>query len=511
MRHTLAWALAAGALFAGASHAEEPVEAETVETAPAEPLLVLDLELAQRRALAQHPTLAAVAEVVAQAQAKARQARSLYLPQISAQYTWSQTDLSDDQKDKLDEAVDTIGDQLGRARIQLREAPTPQNQSQSLELRQGLRHLDRYISDQRDELDGGIERSQLGITAGWLVFDGFARKHRNAMARYGVQESQAAEQEARRLMADAVARAYYGLLLSRENIAVSEANEEFNQRLLKDAEARYDVGKGSYSDVLNFRVAVRGAQTMRLKAEADTRAAEVALATLMAEPDAKLRPDMTVPPLAAETADDLVPPDTESLIAYALDHRPDLLQGERRADRAEAARKASAASYSPEVAVFGQVQSRGINNNGIDPDRFSPTVGVNVNYDLYTGGRRRAEVAEARHAEREAELKQEALELTVVSDVRRAALEVIAAQEQLTLQRLSLGDVQENRDLLTKAYDAGKAPLALLNQAQRDFAAAQAQAALALASLRLALEELDTATGASLANLSAEAAEPEAE
>jgi outer membrane protein TolC len=466
------------------------------EAADAPAAMVLDLELAQRRALAQSPTLAAVAEQVAQAEARIKQARSLYFPQVTSEYTYSRTQLSNEQSENLDEALDDVTGLLGTAGLYLANPANPVSGAQALRLQSRLFDVYELLDDAREELDGSIERSQLTVTAGWLVFDGFARKHRNAMARYGAEETRAASLEAERLMLDAVARAYYGVQLARENVAVSQANTDFNQGLLNDAEARLEAGKGSYSDVLNFRVALRGARTALLRAQSETRAAETALATLMAEPGAMLPEHLGVPPLPPETPEDLQPPDADALIAFALDHRPDVAQGERRAARMEASRKARAASFAPQVSVFGQMQSRGINDSGIDPDRFSPTVGVNVTYDLYTGGRRRAEVLEARHAEREAELKLDEAELNVVSEVRLAVQEVVAAQELLVLQRLSAGDVQENRDLLAKAYDAGKAPLALLNQAQRDLAATQAQTALALASLRLAQEELKTATGA---------------
>ena len=87
------------------------------------------------------------------------------------------------------------------------------------------------------------------------------------------------------------------------------------------------------------------------------------------------------------------------------------------------------------------------------------------------------------------------------SEVREAAISVIASQRQLALQRSNVELVQRSRDLVEKEYAAGQASLVRLNEAQRDLTAAHGRLALALVSLRQAWYDLETATGRTLDSL----------
>ncbi len=91
-------------------------------------------------------------------------------------------------------------------------------------------------------------------------------------------------------------------------------------------------------------------------------------------------------------------------------------------------------------------------------------------------------------------------ELKALSEVRNALLELGISQQQLILQRATTEYVQKNRDLVEKGFNAGKAALVRLNQAQRDLVDAQVRLTLARVSVRKSWYELLTATAESLAD-----------
>jgi outer membrane protein TolC len=72
---------------------------------------------------------------------------------------------------------------------------------------------------------------------------------------------------------------------------------------------------------------------------------------------------------------------------------------------------------------------------------------------------------------------------------------VLAAQEQLRLQRRNAQLVLQTRDLVEKEYAEGQASLVRLTQAQRDLVQAQSQLAQARHNLEDAWVQLDAATG----------------
>jgi outer membrane protein TolC len=250
--------------------------------------------------------------------------------------------------------------------------------------------------------------------------------------------------------------------------------------------------------VLNFEVAVGAARTMLLRAEREHEAARIALATLMALPEAMLPPEVQVAPLPDETPDLMRAPDADELVARALDQRPDLRQSAYAVQRSEAAVRGRYAEFSPQVGAFVRHEAQRFNGTDIRSEDFSTAAGVNVQYDIFTGGRRLARVREAKHARRESELRLRETELTVTSEVRQALLDVRTAQQQLVLQRTTLESVRRNRDLVARSYEAGKETLVRLNMAQRDLVRAESQLALARVELQRAWFDLRSVTGATV-------------
>lgn len=483
-------------------HAQGP---ETSEPAPKYdgPREVLTLELAQRRALSDNPSLLAASERVEQTKTLIWQARAMYFPQIDLNYrmsyTWLPDVITEPANTYLDEAEDTIENiRRDLTRTGAGVLPFP---SQRHEVRTITRDLEDAIDWARDKLKNPQDGATLMATAGYLVFDGFSRKFTNAMARFGHKEAAAAYREGQRLLLDGVAQAYYGVQLARENMRVAEADIAFNERLLHDAQARREAGRGPTSDVLNFEVAVRAARGSLLKAQRDYETARIALAALMGLPEGRLPDDCIVADLATEAPEDMQAPDVDALIAYALARRPDLDQREFGLKRAEAAVKERYADFSPQVAAFATAQAQSITNSGIDGDELYSSVGVNVAFNLFSGGRRIAKVIEAKHAKREAEYRLSEAGNKATSEVRQAVLDVQTAQQALILNRSAAEYVERNRNLAEKEYTAGKTVLVRLSLAQRDLVQAQGQLALARVALQRSWHALRTATSATLEEL----------
>jgi outer membrane protein TolC len=292
-----------------------------------------------------------------------------------------------------------------------------------------------------------------------------------------------------------VADSYYLAQLANENIAITEADEAFNQRQLEEAQARYQVGTGSLSDILNFEVQVNAARSQRNSFQREYQIALVGLATLMAIPDANLPPGVELAGLQVEGDKDLIPPEPAGNLDYALSHRPDIQQTEWILRQREANIGIARSNFYPSLELAGSVDGERANSGRLEGDDFGNTVGLYLTYRLYSGGERRARLAEAKYQQKEAEETLRASKLSVASDVQQAIANVVTAQNELELQRKNAKLVMENRDLVEKEYQAGQASLVRLNEAQRNLTQAQGRLALARVGLRQTMKNLSASTG----------------
>ena len=132
---------------------------------------------------------------------------------------------------------------------------------------------------------------------------------------------------------------------------------------------------------------------------------------------------------------------------------------------------------------------------GFENDDFGNTVGLNMTFNLFSGGLYRAQSREVKQKEIESRKNMEALKTSITADIRAAAVDVITYQAQLKLQQSNTRLVQENRDLVEKEYKAGQASLVRLNEAQRELTSAQTRTASALVALRQSWYSLMSQTG----------------
>ena len=426
-----------------------------------EKIQVLDLATAARMALADNPTLAAARSRVEQAREALNQARAGYWPRIDLAASATRVELSD--RDYESQAA--IYQMLG-------------------------------VSSHGTSFDNPEDYFRAGLTANWLLFNGFARKFNVVAADYGEQAAAAARDDTRRLLLQAVTGAFLSAQLSLENIAIAKADEAFNQRQLTEAKLRYEVGTGALSDVLNFEVRVNTAQAYRIVAERTYQTDRIALAALIGVPHAWLPEHTQLSPLEAVTPDRMEKPQFNRMLDSAISMRPDLTQNDRTVQQADAASKARKAEYYyPSLSLVASYDGERPDDMDFQGEDFGNSVGINLSYNIFAGGLYRAQYQQARARLTEAEKSRENLKIDIASQVRTNIEIVLAAQKQLVLQRKNAELVQRNRDLVEKEYKAGVGSLVRLNEAQRDLTAAQVQLALAQTTLYRAWYDLKSATG----------------
>ncbi len=333
-----------------------------------------------------------------------------------------------------------------------------------------------------------------GLSVQWVLFSGFLRRSRYRAAQLEKEQSQASMEDTTRLLLASIADSYFSAQLAVQDRAIAEADKGFNLRLLKEAEIKKEVGTGSLSDYLNFKIKVNSAETIIENSRYQYDISRAALAALLGMDD----PGAALPKpsaLASEKKIEMHRPDYQVYIDQALAGRPDIKSLFLAIEASKAFIKSARSDWYPSVTLTGDLGVDRTGSSRFENDDLSNSVSLIVSYPLFTGGKDRAELREALAAKKEVEASLKVLEVQVVSDVKQAVFKVISAQKQLKLQRETTVLVKRTRDLVEQEYLAGKTSLVRLNEVQTELTTAQGRLALSLVTLRRAWYQLKARTG----------------
>ncbi len=420
---------------------------------------VLDLETAQRIALKGNPGIVAAQARLEQARARVKQAVAAWWPSLDVTATAARTRRSDS----------------------------------------GYELANQYSAFPGQSTDRTYDSSAAGLQATWVLFDGFFRSFRQEQMEFGEKSSAAARRDSQRLLVSAVAEAFFNAQLAQTNVKIAEADKKFYTKQLLDANNRFEVGTGSWGDVLNIKVQLNSARTSSMFGRREYEAAGYGLAALLGVSDSML-PDTV---RLAELDKDFKPTefgedDAQALIDEALAVRPDLRRMAMQVSEAEAVTGQAKAAFWPRVQLGGTVNGVQQGDFYVTGDDFGNAVSLNAAWNLFSGGADKARLFEARQKKREISYSLADLRNKVASEVRQDIALLAAAREQVRLQRESVDLVEENRQLAESEYEAGSASLVRLNEAQRDLTTTYGRLAQSLVSYHLARQRLLAATGRNL-------------
>ena len=290
---------------------------------------------------------------------------------------------------------------------------------------------------------------------------------RRSAAGAGMERARATIADVTRRTLGEVDRSFYRLVAATQRAELAADVLTLNKRLA-DAAAR-QLGAGEISR-LDYNLAVVELGRSQSRALATRRAREtgaVAFRRLVGVPlgtpiapvlDSTQHPpalgDSVLVVATTATVEDTVALDADSLVALAVQRRPDL------AERAAAVRQANAqASLARREALPNLVVRGASEQDPGSPRTFRPGIGLT----LPVFNLNRGEVQARRAAARQAALDRAALVSQVRADVASTLTAYRAAVEEVdVLERTVLAPARQNRRLLETAYREGEIGLAVL-------------------------------------------------
>ena len=302
-------------------------------------------------------------------------------------------------------------------------------------------------------------------------------------AERALREAERALSETRQDVARSVLEAYLELLEARAAVDRRAEALEQAEAVLAQTEIRAGLGAASEADLLEARADALAARQALAQAELDAYRAQAALNRRLGLP---LRTELQLAPVDVDsepaksmpagdgtvgvTAEASAIPSVEQLVAYALEHRADLLRAREAVEDARVALDELKRPYEPslsvtagytgsdgsasvtlpldtwEMKISGQARLyRSEPGNGAVPgNQLQPgstrgwSAGLSVALPFLDGGSRQASLEQQELQVAELERQLADLEATVTEEIRQAHQAYLLAQEALPVRRLQL-------------------------------------------------------------------------
>jgi len=320
-----------------------------------------------------------------------------------------------------------------------------------------------------------------------------------------------------------VRNAYWDLLYATGTLAVQQQALDLAEELIRDNEARVEIGTLAPIDVVQARSEAAARRQSLAQAEQVLATAELALKQLIVSGTNDDYWTSTLNPVDQPTLD--VPPiDLAAAIRAALADRTDLARSRRQLDINDVNLSAMRNNTLPSVDLTGTYQLQGQGGTrflrsglggtvtteipgGIgdafdqlfDADFPVWTVQVNLSYPL---GQSAADAALARAQlqTRQVTAQLQQLQLQVATEVTNAVVQIEAIERRIDAAIAARELAQEQLDAEQSRFEAGLTTNFFVVQAQRDLSAAQDTELRAILDQQKALVELDRVQRTSLSN-----------
>ncbi len=336
---------------------------------------------------------------------------------------------------------------------------------------------------------GRIENWESGLTGRLNLFNGGRNLLNRMMAETGVTISRLDRQVVENSLVASAIQAYYNSLAAKAFIDIARESVATVESQLRVMNVRYRAGGALKSDLLSLEVRLAEARQAVVDSENQYRIALTALSNVMG-----VSPEPPIRPREARVLTVRVPKHYLGGVAFALNHRPELKKVRRQLVRSRMNIDRARAGYLPRLDLQGKYY---VDDPDLDyeTDRENWTVGVMLNWDIFTGFSTRAEELKAKAALEEMLSADRKTALSVKMDVKNAYLNAEAAKARLEVVRASVAAAEESLSLVKKQYEGGSATITRYLEAELDRNRARNRAAAAYYDQDKAIADIARAVG----------------
>lgn len=347
--------------------------------------------------------------------------------------------------------------------------------------------------------DTSLNRWQLGLHQ--PLFRGFGLSAQYEIARLDLAQAEFDQDRTRLDLVLAIQRNFIQVLLTERVRQVVLQTIEQLQLSRRNAQSYFRQGLSPENDVLKADVALAEARQKEREVARQVALLRAELNRLLGIEDAvvlKLRPWDKAPP--ADDRSETAPP-LEQLHRLAEARRPELLALDAAGRQAEEQQRLALSGYYPQVSLVANAYREGddfLASRNDFTNSNNAAIGLRVDWNLFEGGKTRAEAARARY-------RMEAIRKTREDFLRQIRVQVEDAGRQLEVARANLKTAQvavaqaeENRRITLLQYREQVIVFSEVLDAEVSLTRARTSTAEALYGYQLAWVDLERATGGPL-------------
>jgi outer membrane protein TolC len=328
--------------------------------------------------------------------------------------------------------------------------------------------------------------TRLGLQ--WTAFDSFLTR---ANIRQAANEKAASDQRLARadqLVIFRVVQAYYGALFAVRQVEVAEHAASTAQAVLEQSHARFQTGSTVESDYLLAQVDDAARRQELVKARNALSLSRAQLNLVMG-----ITPERNFELAGPEGPPVLAPPPLAEVEGRALKERPDLKEAEQQVAARKESVQAAKSAFGPRVNVFAGAETDNVNFFGNGGNNW--TAGAELQFDIFSGGQKRARLDHEHAGLDRAQALRQAGEDNVRLEVRRAWYDFDSARQAVEINRMAAEQAEEALRIVNNRYQAGMTTITEMLRAEDAARAARTNYWEAVYRMSASYAALELATG----------------
>lgn len=333
-----------------------------------------------------------------------------------------------------------------------------------------------------------LNNFQSQVTADQTLYDAGQTKHAVRSAELARdmtgEEGRRTQME---VMAEAI-RSYYDVVLSVEQLKLTDQALRSAQADLDRAQAIRSAGMSTDVDVLSIRVHLAGVREQHIRRAADLDVARAAFNDALGLPldsphtlTSELQPLKLLEHPVKEFEDD------------ALRERPEAREEKLSASLAENQAAAAHNNLLPQVSAHAAFEAD--RQNFYDKGGANWLVSIGLRWNLFNGFSDKARIEEAKSALRQTEAEQERMSSAIRLQVRRAYADLRAADQRIEVAQASVAEAEESLRITQNRYETGLSSVTDLLRTETAVLEARTRRVAAVHDQRISAAMLELAAG----------------